>query len=48
MRGVLDVNGVMRAPIESAFKSVEVFFDCILCGYVVHYMSSLDSETLHA
>jgi hypothetical protein len=48
MRGVLDVNGVMHAPIESALKSIEVFFDCILCGYVVHYMSSMESEKLHA
>ena len=34
--GKLDVNGVMRAPVESLLKSLEVFIDCVLCGYVLN------------
>ena len=43
----IDINGVKRAPRESLLQSVEIFFDCMLIGYVIKHLSEIDSKTFH-
>ena len=35
--GVIDINGVSRAKKESALKTFEVFFDCLIFGYTINH-----------
>lgn len=46
-KGKPDVNGVIRAPKELVLQSVEVFFDCLLTGFVIKHMLSLTYEQFH-
>ena len=45
--GTVDVNGVKRAPRESFLNNIEVFFDCILFGYIIKVMLDQDSDDFH-
>ena len=36
--GYPDVNGILRAPIESILSTVETFFDCLLFGYTLKHL----------
>jgi hypothetical protein len=40
-----DVNGVLRARNESIFGTIEVFFDCMLFGYIIKFLAEVD--TIH-
>lgn len=37
-RGFVDVNGVKRARNETTLRSVQNYFDCLLCGYILVYL----------
>jgi len=45
--GTVDVNGVKRAPRESFLNNIEVFFDCILFGYIIKLMMDQESDEFH-
>jgi len=45
--GKPDVNGIYRAPIESFFRNVEIFVDCILFGWIIKYLIMMDQEYRH-
>jgi len=38
MNGRPDLNGIIRAPVESFIKTVTIFIDCIMLGYIIHFM----------
>jgi len=43
----VDVNGVKRAPRESFLQMVEIFYDCILIGYIIKYLIDMKPEHFH-
>ena len=45
--GKVDINGVKRAPRESILNNIEVFFDCILFGYIIKLMMDQESDEFH-
>ena len=45
--GKPDVNGVYRAKIETILRNFEIFFDCILVGWIMKHLIMLESKDLH-
>jgi hypothetical protein len=45
-KGKMDVNGNVRGPIESVLSSVEIFLNCIILGYSIHFIISTDDKKL--
>jgi len=42
--GVMDVNGIYRAPTELLLANIETFLDSIIFGYTVNHMFSGNRE----
>ena len=45
LRGVPDINGILRAKNESILGTIEIFIDCMFFGYVIKYL--VETETIH-
>lgn len=45
--GVPDINGIPRGKIESVLATIEMFIVCVVLGYTINYMSSLDYDHFH-
>ena len=45
--GKPDINGVIRAPIESVLQSLEIFVSCILFGFTIKNLLGVSTENLH-
>ena len=43
----VDINGLKRAPRESFLSMIQVFFNCILFGYVAKLMSDQNADDFH-
>ena len=45
--GKPDINGLMRGKVESILATLELFIVCVVVGYTLNYMSTLDEKEFH-
>lgn len=46
-RGVRNIHGIKRAPIESVMRSVQIYFDCLICGFITYYIITNKEQVEH-